>query len=131
MRVMLDTNVIISAILKQGSNPEIVLMDVCEKHDLILCDQIIMECFEVAGRRFPLKTQVLDKLFAEMRYELVSAPTMGKIEMRDVKDQPILYAAIENSIDVLVTGDRHFLELQITSLHICSPFEYKEKYIIK
>lgn len=131
MRVMLDTNVIISAILKQGSNPDIVLRDVCEQHELILCDYIIRECFDVAGRRFPLKTQVLDKLFDEMRFELVSAPKKGEIEMRDVKDQPILYAAIENNVGVLVTGDRHFFELQIKCPHICSPTEYIEKYIEK
>ncbi len=43
MRVMVDTNVIISAILKEGSLPDLVLTEVCENHELILCDYIINE----------------------------------------------------------------------------------------
>jgi predicted nucleic acid-binding protein len=53
MRVMVDTNVIISAILKEESIPDVVLTDVCENHELIICDYIILECYTVAKRRFP------------------------------------------------------------------------------
>jgi len=52
MRIMIDTNVVISALLKQGSVPDIVLHDVCENHELILCDHIISEIYAVAKRRF-------------------------------------------------------------------------------
>ena len=90
MRVMVDTNVIISAILKEGSLPDMVLNEVCENHELILCDYIISESYDVTKRRFPLKIQVLDKLFAKLRYELVPVPRFDEIQMRDVKDQPIL-----------------------------------------
>jgi len=38
MRVMVDTNVIISTFLMEGALPDIVLNDVCENHELILCD---------------------------------------------------------------------------------------------
>lgn len=40
MKIMIDTNVIISSLLKQGSVPDIVLNYVCNNHDLILCDHI-------------------------------------------------------------------------------------------
>ena len=84
MRVMVDTNIIISAILKEGSLPDMVLNEICENHELILCDYIISESYDVAKRRFPMKIQVLDKLFAKLRYELVPAPRFGEIQMRDV-----------------------------------------------
>ena len=131
MRVMVDTNVIISAILKEGSLPDLVLTEVCENHELILCDYIINESYDVAKRRFPMRIQVLDRLFAKLRYELVSAPRHGEIQMRDVKDQPILNAAIENNVDVLVTGDKHFLELDIEIPQICTPSEYRDMFIEK
>ena len=129
MRVMVDTNVIISAILKEGSIPDVVLTDVCENHELILCDYIILECYTVAKRRFPQQMQVLDKLFANLRYELVSAPKLGEIKVRDNKDQPILNASIEYNVDVLITGDKHFLELDIKTPQICTPSEYRDLYI--
>ena len=131
MRVMIDTNVIISAILKEGSLPNLILNDVCENHELVICDYIISESYEVAKRRFQMKIQVLDKLFAKLRYELVSAPRLCEIQMRDVKDQPILNAAIEYNVDILVTGDKHFLELDIEIPHICTPSEYRDLYIGK
>lgn len=43
MRVMVDTNIIISAILKEGSVSDLVLNQICESHELILCDYIISE----------------------------------------------------------------------------------------
>lgn len=129
MRVMVDTNVIISAILKEGSLPDIVLNEVCENHDLILCDYLISECYDVAKRRFPMKIRVLDNLFAKLRYELVPAPRLGEIQMMDAKDQPILNAAVEYNIDVLVSGDKHFLKLDIRTPKICTPSEYRDLYI--
>jgi predicted nucleic acid-binding protein len=126
---MIDTNVVISAILKQGSVPDIVLNDVCENHDLILCDYIISESYDVAKRRFPDKIDVLDDLFAQLRYGLVPAPRTGKIQIGDVNDQPILTAAITYGMDILITGDRHFLELDLEILQIITPSEYKKQYI--
>jgi uncharacterized protein with PIN domain len=67
---MVDTNVIISAILKEESIPDVVLTDVCENHELIICDYIILECYTVAKRRFPQQIQVLDKLFASFATSL-------------------------------------------------------------
>jgi len=78
MRIMIDTNVLISAILKQGAVPDIVLHDVCENHELILCDHIISESYDVAKRRFPSKIDALDDLFAKLRYELVPAPSCAE-----------------------------------------------------
>jgi uncharacterized protein len=129
LRIMVDTNVVISALLKQGSVPDIVLNDVCENHDLILCDQIISESYAVARRRFPNKVYVLEDLFAKLRYELVSAPSTSQLRINDIKDQPILNAAMTHNVDILITGDRHFLELDPVMLQIITPSEYKEKYI--
>lgn len=124
MRVMVDTNIIISAILKQGSVPDIVLNNVCENQELILCDYIISESYDVANRRFPNRISILDNLFAKLRYELVPAPRNGEIHIKDIKDQPILNAAISYEIDILITGDKHFLELNLESPQILTPSEY-------
>jgi putative PIN family toxin of toxin-antitoxin system len=126
---MIDTNVLISAILKEGSLLDIVVNEVAENQELILCDYIIKECYEVALKRFPLKVKIIDKLLAKLRYELVAAPRFGEIKINDVKDQPILNAAIEYNIDILITGDKHFLNIGIQIPEICTPSEYKRKYI--
>ena len=129
MRIMADTNVIISAILKRNSVCDKVLNDICERHELILCNYIINESYDVAKRKFPSKIYVLDKLFAKLRYELIPESENEKIKIKDVKDQPILNVAIQYGVDVLVSGDRHFLELGIKSLKILSPMEYENTYL--
>ncbi len=129
MRIMIDTNVIISSLIKQGSVPDIVLNHVCHNHDLILCDHIINECYTVVKRRFPNKIDVLDDLFAQMKYELLAAPRAGKVIITDVKDQPILNTAITHNVEILVSGDKHFLELGLDTPQIINPTEFKRLYI--
>ena len=126
---MIDTNVIISAMLKQGSLPALVLEYACENCDLILCDYIIDESYDVANKRFPQRLSVLDNIFAKLRYELVPAPRTGSIEIKDIKDQPILNAALAYDIDIIVTGDKHFLKLDIKYPEILSPADFHNKYV--
>ena len=79
MRVMVDTNVIISAILKEESISDVVLTDVCENHELIICDYIILECYTVAKRRFPQQIQVFAKS-GEIAHLNRSKPHSGERE---------------------------------------------------
>jgi predicted nucleic acid-binding protein len=83
VRIMIDTNVFISALLRQGSVPDIVLNYVCQNHELVLCSQIISEIREVANRRFPKKAEVLDDLLAQLRYDLVPESSSSNFTQRD------------------------------------------------
>lgn len=126
---MIDTNVIISALLRQGSIPDIVLFDVCQNHELVLCDQIISEIYAVARRRFPQKVAALKDLLATLRFELVAEPKTIKVPIKDANDQPILNAAITSKVDVLITGDKHFLQLDQNIIPIITPSEYQCRYL--
>ena len=129
MKIMVDTNVIISAMLKKGSVPDLVLSYACESCDLVLCDHIVDECYDVARKRFPQRLSVLDNIFAKLRYELVPAPRTGEMKMRDIKDQPILNAAVTYDIDIIISGDKHFLELEIERPEILTPSEFWARHI--
>jgi len=50
---------------------------------------------------------------AEMSYELVPAAYHAEKLIRDVKDQPILNAAIISNVDIILTGDKDFLCMDI------------------
>ena len=100
MKIMIDTNVLISAIHNPNSKPARVVRDVCEKHELVLCDYIIDECYDVVKRKFPQHIPVLDKLFASLGYTLVAAPR-GNANIADIKDAPILNAALQEDVDVM------------------------------
>lgn len=64
---------------------------------------------------------------ALMTLELVPVPTKttdAEERIRDIKDRPILRAAIEAEADILVTGDKDFLESGIKHPRIMSPGEF-------
>jgi len=126
MRIMIDTNVIISAVYNPKSKPARVLQHVCENHVLVLCDYIVAECYDVVKRKFPQHISVLDKLLASLGYELVTAPREGAM-MSDPKDAPILNAAILAGVDIIISGDWHFLSLDLESPKVLTPAQYLEK----
>jgi predicted nucleic acid-binding protein len=82
-----------------------------------------MECYDVVNRKFPKHTIILDKLLASLGYELIAAPRAG-LEMTDPKDAPILNAAILADVDILISGDGHFLALDIEYPKVLSPAQY-------
>ena len=48
-----------------------------------------------------------------MSYELIPAVDHAEKLIRDAKDQPILNAAIVSDVDVILTGDKDFLSLDM------------------
>ena len=123
MRIMIDTNVIISAIYNPNSSPSRALRHACENHKLVLCDQIVTECRSVVLRKFPNHVVTLNQLLASLKFEYVIAPFYG-LAMTDPQDSPILNAAIMSNVDIIISGDKHFLSLDIEHPVVLSPSEF-------
>ncbi|MCD7834709.1 MAG: hypothetical protein LUH00_12100 [Lachnospiraceae bacterium] len=47
----------------------------------------------------------------------------------DVKDYPVLYTAIMENVDILITGDKDFLGIDIEKPEIMTPKNFTEKYL--
>lgn len=67
-----------------------------------------------------------------MPFELVYTPKSLDLEifpeMRDTKDSPILATAIMEDVDVLLTGDKDFLVLDVETQEILTMAEFLQKY---
>jgi putative PIN family toxin of toxin-antitoxin system len=111
-RVLLDTNVIVSALLFPGSTPDRVLRLVLDEHDLVLTDWIIGELREVVLRKRPDLLPALEDLLTRIDPE-IAPPGTSSVSVADPADQPILDAAVSAEVDVLVSGDKHFLSLAL------------------
>lgn len=132
MRVMLDTNVLISAILFPGRRLDEMMRCIFEEHHLVLSSFVLDELFDVIERKFPGKRKAVDDLLAVMSYELVYTPRElepGLFEIRDAKDYPVLYTAIKEDVDVLVTGDKDFGGISLERPEIITPGEFIERYM--
>lgn len=47
---------------------------------------------------------------------------------RDPADYPVLYTAIVENVDVLITGDKDFAGIEVEKPEIVTPSEFVEKY---
>lgn len=113
MKILVDTNILISALLFPKSKPAKALLYVSQYHEMILCDRNIYELRDVLKRKAPDSLPDADVLLAELSYELIPAVYNAQKLIRDAKDQPILNAAIVADVDVILTGDKDFLCLDL------------------
>jgi putative PIN family toxin of toxin-antitoxin system len=117
MRIMTDTNILVSAILFPNSIAKKVLERILIEHQLALCSYIIDELHQVFERKFRNKIDILEQFLLELSFELIYTPK--KIEpseypsIRDKNDLPILVSAILSDIDIFITGDEDFHTVDI------------------
>lgn len=113
MKILIDTNILISTVLFPNSKPAKAVLHTSEYHEMILCDRNIYELREVLARKAPNTLPDAEVLLAEFSYELIPASYHAEKLIRDVKDQPILNAAIVSDVDIILTGDKDFLSLDM------------------
>ena len=101
------------------------------EHQLVLSSYIVEELKDVARRKFSDKVGVVDTLLAKMNYEYVYTPDIldeTLFEIRDVKDYPVLYTAILEDVDILVTGDNDFSNVDVDKPEVLTPAEFVDRY---
>lgn len=132
MRVFIDTNILISSALNSGSAPyRAYLKAVSYPNHGVICEQNIDELRRVWNRKFPDKQEALDAFLACALLTLKVVPIPDTEEeaegkVRDTKDRPILRAALNANVDVLLTGDRDFLESGIEHPAIVTAAQFLE-----
>jgi len=131
MRVMLDTNVLISAIVFPNERMDSLIFKAALDHQLVLSSYIIDELIDVTKRKFPKKIKDVDLFLTRLPYELVYTPREQDnnfFDIRDADDYPVLYSAIIEDVDLFVTGDNDFGDIEIEKPEIVTPSEFLEKY---
>ena len=128
MRILIDSNVLISALFYPDSKPAKAMLHAADNHALILTDHNISELCRIAMEKFSDRQMDIDLFLAELTYELVSAPEVPQKMIVDPNDAPILNAAIANGVDIIISGDKHFLELDIEWPKVMKPADYL-KYV--
>jgi putative PIN family toxin of toxin-antitoxin system len=129
MRVVIDTNVLVSAALKDR-DPEAVIMFVAERDDVewIVSPEIMAEYRDVLSRpKFDLPEDLLNNWFAMLDRLTVTWAVDLEVEFpRDRKDAKFLSCAITAGADYFITGDQDFHEAsKLLSTTILSVSQFK------
>lgn len=128
---MVDTNVLISLLVFSSKKMNQMMECIFTEHQLVLSSYIVEELKDVVRRKFPNKAGVVDTLLAKMDYEYVYTPDIldeKLFKIRDVKDYPVLYTAVLEDVDILVTGDSDFGDIDVEKPEILKPAEFVERY---
>ena len=114
MRAVLDTNVLISAIIRGGKPRQLVNALLGPRHTLILSEHIVAE-FSLVSSDEKIRRYVDGDVVASFLGSVLSRATLvvpeGTVCVLGDADDNILAAAKAGDADVLVTGDKHLLEL--------------------
>ena len=129
---MVDTNVLISALVFQSEHLTKVVEKAAEEYTLVLCSYVIDEINTVVERKFPKHKSTINKFLSKLSFELVYSPKEIESErlfdIRDENDYIILHTAIIEDVDVLITGDKDFAAVDIDRPEILTPTEFLSKY---
>ena len=113
-RVVVDTNVLVSA-LTAGGKPRRLLLKLLEEHKVILSRQILAELADVLARdKFNLKSSQIDSFLATLakKSKIIPAVSRFKVVSEDPDDDAVLLTAYNGKADYIVTGDKHLLALK-------------------
>jgi len=114
LRVVLDTNVLVSAIISDGKSRELLRRGISKQFSIITSDLILKE-LTVVLRRPKFKTsqvEVQRVIVALMRTaEVVNVTSKIKAVKEDPKDDMVVETAYDGNADMIVTGDSHLLVL--------------------
>ena len=133
MRVLLDTNILISAAYSTVGIPNQAYRKAVEPpYQAFICEQTIEEFRRIFNRKFPDKIHVFESfittaLSAITVIPVPMCPHLDEQAIRDVDDRPILRAAIQAKVDIIITGDKDFLESGLNNPQIMTAAEFVNK----
>lgn len=135
LRVMVDANVLVAGSVWPRWPYAVLQHGVRGDFHLILSQYVIDQASRTLQHRFPAHYEKFEGFLAALKYELATPPTKEQIWahqnlVRDVTDVPVALAAINASVDYLVSEDKDltiqddttaFLRTQV-NIMICGTF---------
>jgi len=133
IRVVLDTNLFVSALLKPDSNPDRIITLVREEKVLLLisdaiCDEITRVLFYPKIRkRLVASDEELQNFIKLLRTVAIVTPGCLNLPLlaADPDDTKYLICAVEGRADYIVSGDHHLTDLVIyRGIRVITPTEF-------
>lgn len=126
MKLVLDTNVLIAALIAHGVCNE--LLEYCAiNHEIILSAFILDELRDKLVRKFDFSSREAEDVIRllKSRAVLVTPQALEESACRDPDDDNILGTAIAGSCECIVTGDQDLLDLQcVQGIRMINPSDF-------
>jgi uncharacterized protein len=129
MKVLLDTNVIVSAVTTRGLCADI-FRAVLADHELVTCTKVLQEVARILHSKFSVPDSLISEYLELIAQDaiLAEAKEVPTVQIKDLDDIEIIGAAISGKADVMVTGDRELQDIKpMRKLRIVSPRAFWEE----
>ena len=127
-RIVLDTNVLISAVLFGGPPRDVLELVISGAVDCSLSLSILDETREVLRRpKFGFSPEQSLQLLEELHAvcDVINPTVRVQAVASDPTDNMILECALESNANVVISGDHHLLNLVVfRGIHIFAPSDY-------
>jgi len=129
MRVFADTNFLVSAFATRGLSADVFQLILAE-HQLINGEFVLTELKRVLSVKLKVPANIVTEAEQLLRqYYIEPKPSQpSEIMLRDEDDRWVLESAIRAKADVLITGDKDWLDVstQVSQLRIITPRQFWE-----
>ena len=115
MRIVLDTNVLLSVFLTRGGVAEQLFAKVVAAHAALISEYILQEAARKLSQKLKVPDREVEAFIGYVRSRMTVIDLSGKkmaIDFEDLKDIPILNLLEVAGAHYFVTGDKALLELK-------------------
>lgn len=120
---MLDTNVIVSAILFGGKPRQVLETTLAGQNLAVTSPVLIAELSEIMHKKFPFKTNELEYIEEQIKSEFeIVHPRQALNKLHDEADNRVLETASVGKCKFIITGDKELLQLaKFKNIQIVTP----------
>jgi uncharacterized protein len=132
IRVVIDTNVVISATLAEHSTARKAIFKAIDTCQILISQEVLTEFGQAIVRtkfnKYIRREDRLAFLNALVKESGIIAPTSHITDCRDQRDNKFLELAVDGNAQYIITGDNDLLQLSpYRGIHILTPADFLEK----
>jgi uncharacterized protein len=114
LKAVLDTNVLVSAVISDGKARQLLKKGIVGKYRIVSSDLILNELVVVLCRpKFKTSEAEIQRITAALSRtaDIITVKTKIEVVKADPKDDMVIETAIDGKANLIVSGDNHLLGL--------------------
>ena len=113
MRILIDTNVLVSAFVFGGKAGTLMNRLFESSHELLVSDYVDAEFKAILKMKWKEKAEMVYSLYHKLPFVFCGSSPIQLGTLRDAKDIPVLSDALFHNVDVILSGDKDFIEAEL------------------